>query len=214
MKPIIALSFIAAGALALSGCNDPKEANESNFKTAAQQYLDTTYPECYFKANFPFKTDGLDFGNTRAVLKALAAKGLLTETEISRKHYEKSWGSEAHDVVVNNYVLTDEGKKYYKAGKETNALGKDTGGFCFGKAKVETITNFTEPSDAMGQKISRVNYTYTVTDIPEWAKSDDIIAASSKLKEDVASAQNPVSAKAVFVLTNKGWMHERLFNKR
>lgn len=56
MKPIIALSVIAAGALALSGCNDPKEANESNFKTAAQQYLDTTYPECYFKANFPFNS--------------------------------------------------------------------------------------------------------------------------------------------------------------
>ena len=214
MKAIVALSFIVAGAIALSGCNDPKDASESNFKAAAQQYLDTTYPECYFKVNFPFKTDGFDFGNTRAVLKALAAKGLLTETEISRKHYEKSWGSEAHDVVVNNYALTDEGKKYYKAGTKTNALGKETGGFCFGKAKVETITNFTEPSDAMGQKISRVNYTYTVTDIPEWAKSDDIIAASTKLKEDVASEQNPVSAKGVFVLTNKGWMHERLFSKR
>lgn len=221
MKPIIALSFIAAGAVALSGCNDPKDASESNFKTAAQQYLDTTYPECYFKVNFPVNQTRFVYdkssgkANSDDALHLLAQKGLLEEKELSRTHTDKRAFIEEHDAIESEFTLTEEGKKYYKSNVSKNMFtNKDVGGFCFGKAKVETITNFTEPSDAMGQKISRVNYTYTVTDIPEWAKSDDIIAASSKLKEDVASVQNPVSAKAVFVLTNKGWMHERLFNKR
>ncbi|HAT1583132.1 TPA: hypothetical protein I8Y16_004009 [Raoultella ornithinolytica] len=220
MKPIIALSVIAAGALALSGCNDPKDASESNFKAASQQYLDTVYPHCYVQMAMPVKkTRNVyekkeDQNASDNALHILATKGLLDEKEISRKHYEKSYFSGAHDAVETEYSLTEEGKKYFKPNISKTFGGDDIGGFCFGKAKVETITNFTEPSDAMGQKISRVNYTYTVTDIPEWAKSDDIIAASSKLKEDVASVQNPVSAKAVFVLTNKGWMHERLFNKR
>ena len=205
--------LICIGAIALSGCNDPKDASEGNFKAAAQQYLDSIYPSCYFKANFPLKTDGYAFNNLPDILHVMSQKGLLTEKEISRKHYEASWGSKAHDVVVNSYDLTDEGKQFYKPDAAKNMKGENLGGFCFGKATVSAVSNFTEPSDAMGQKISRVSFSYKVTDFPDWAKSSEITSLNRLLKKDVDSESEPLKVTSVFVLTNKGWVHERLFGK-
>ncbi|MBK0711544.1 hypothetical protein GZ049_27365 [Klebsiella pneumoniae] len=91
--------------------------------------------------------------------------------------------------------------------------GENIGGFCFGKATVTEVSNFTEPSDAMGQKISRVSFSYKVTEIPEWAKTPEILSADRQIKKDVDSANNGMKVTNVFVLTNNGWIHERLFGK-
>ncbi|PTA51929.1 hypothetical protein C9I61_28260, partial [Klebsiella pneumoniae] len=85
MKVNYLAPLLCIGVLALTGCNDPKKPSESNFKEAAQQYLDTVYPACYIKANFPYKTDGFNINNMPEILHAMAEKGLLTETELSRK---------------------------------------------------------------------------------------------------------------------------------
>ena len=213
MKLKYIFPLICVGALSLSGCNDPKDASESNFKIAAQQYLDTVYPVCYFESNFPVKTDGYHFNNLPEILHVMSEKGLLKEKELSRKHIEASWSGKARDIVVNSYDLTDEGKKYYKTDATKNISGKNIGGFCFGKATVSEVVNFTEPSDAMGQKISKVSFSYKVTDIPDWAKSSEITALDRRLKKDVDSEEKEIKLTNVFVLTNKGWVHGRLFGK-
>ncbi|MCY0629485.1 hypothetical protein GSR05_29690 (plasmid) [Klebsiella pneumoniae] len=92
MKVNYLAPLLCIGVLALTGCNDPKKPSESNFKEAAQQYLDTVYPACYIKANFPYKTDGFNINNMPEILHAMAEKGLLTETELSRKHIDATWG--------------------------------------------------------------------------------------------------------------------------
>lgn len=206
-------SLLCIGTLALTGCDDPKKPSESNFKTAAQQYLDTVYPACYIKANFPYKTDGISFNNLPEILHAMAEKGLLNEQELSRKHIDASWGSKARDVVVNSYALTEEGKKFYKPDAAKTMKGENIGGFCFGKATVTEVSNFTEPSDAMGQKISRVSFIYKVSEIPDWAKSPEIMNADRQLQKDVSSESEGVKVTNVFLLTNNGWIHERLFGK-
>ncbi|HBT4848241.1 TPA: hypothetical protein MB351_004303 [Klebsiella pneumoniae] len=213
MKVRYLTPLLCIGMLTLSGCNDPKKPSESNFKEAAQQYLNTVYPVCYIKANFPYKTDGISFNNMPEVLHAMAEKGLLTEKELSRKHIDASWGIKAHDLVVNSYDLTEEGKKYYKADAAKNIRGENIGGFCFGKATVTEVSNFTEPSDAMGQKISRVSFSYKVSEIPEWAKTPEILTAVRQIKKDVDSAKDGMKVTNVFVLTNNGWIHEKLFGK-
>lgn len=205
--------LLCVGMLALAGCNDPKKPSESNFKSAAQEYLDTVYPACYIKANFPYKTDGVSFNNMPEIMQALAEKGLLTEKELSRKHIDAAWGIKAHDIVVNSYDLTVEGRKYYKQDAGTNMRGENLGGFCFGKATVTEVSNFTEPSDAMGQKISRVSFVYKVSEIPDWAKSPEILNAVRQIRKDVDSEQNGMKVTNVFLLTNKGWVHEKLFGK-
>ncbi|MBK0167378.1 hypothetical protein [Klebsiella sp. S69] len=116
-------------------------------------------------------------------------------------------------MVVNSYDLTEEGKKYYKPDAAKTMKGENIGGFCFGKATVTEVSNFTEPSDAMGQKISRVSFTYKVSEIPDWAKSPEIMNADRQLQKDVSSESEGVKVTNVFLLTNNGWIHERLFGK-
>ncbi|ELQ9312217.1 hypothetical protein R3D73_005264 [Serratia marcescens] len=197
----------------LSGCGDPTDATESNFKKAAQAYLDTQYPYCYIMVNFPVKTDVASFNHFPEVLHVMAGKGMVKETESSRKHIPASWAGKERDIVVNTYDLTEEGKKYYKPDATINMLGEALGGFCFGRATVEAVDNFTAPSDAMGQKISRVAFSYKVTDIPDWAGTPELLELVPRLKEDVASGSVPLKQNGAFILTGKGWMDRRLFGK-
>ncbi|EGH9360810.1 hypothetical protein IFG57_003972 [Salmonella enterica] len=213
MKMKFAVPLVCLCTLSLAACNDPKKPSYDNFKNAAQEYLNTMYPACYIKANFPYKTDGISFNNLPDLFHAMAEKGLLSEKELSRQHVQASWGSDAHDVVVNLYDLTEEGKKFYKKDAAKNMRGDSIGGFCFGKATVTNVSNFTEPSDAMGQKISRVSFSYKVTDIPAWAMSDEITTFEKKLQKDVNSDKSDNTMNSVFLLTNKGWIHEKLFGK-
>ncbi|BEM75203.1 hypothetical protein SME36J_46260 [Serratia marcescens] len=144
------LLILPVALMMLSGCGDPKGATESNFKKAAQAYLDTQYPHCYIRVNFPVKTDEFSFNDFPDVLHVMAGKGMVKETEISHKHIPASLVVKERDIVVNSYVLTEEGKKYYKPDAAKNMKGEALGGFCFGKATVNTVDNFTAPSDAIG----------------------------------------------------------------
>lgn len=76
--------FIAVIATLISGCSDPKAANEKNFKAAIQNYLDTAYPKCYVTMNFP-KVIAYEVGGTETTLRALVKVGLLSETVGSRE---------------------------------------------------------------------------------------------------------------------------------
>lgn len=211
MKLNYIITLLCVGPLVLTGCDDSKKPSESNFKAAAQQYLDTLYPACYIKANFPYKTNGVSFNNVPEILHSMAEKGLVTEKELSSKHIDASWGTKAHDVIIRSYDLTEEGKKYYKSDVAHNLKGQNIGGFCFGRATVTEVSNFTEPSDALGQKISRVSFIYKVSGIPDWAKTPEIMTANSRLKKDVISESEGVKVTNIFLLTNKGWVHEKLF---
>lgn len=200
---------IAAMAIVLAGCADPKEANEKNFKAAIQAYLDSVYPKCYFHRNFPTTVE-FDVGGTRAALKSLVKAGLVIEKDMAAA--DSAAHRKAADVKLT-YDLTDEGRKYYKAGTEKTFNGNTVGGFCFGKASIKEIGQFTEPSDMFGVRISRVNYTYTVSDLPNWAKSLDESVALRELKAEASSTVEPIKRLDTVVLTNDGWVHEKLFKK-
>lgn len=85
--------------------------------------------------------------------------------------------------------------------------GKPTGGFCFGKATVKEISQFTEPADTSGVRVSQVNYTYQVGDFPAWAKLPETLSAIPQLKADVESEKTPIKSAAMLQLTNNGWVN-------
>ena len=72
---------------------------------------------------------------------------------------------------------------------------------------------FGEPGDMMGQKISRVTYTYSVDDLPKWAGDQAVIETNRDLSSMVSSKDTPIKETRAFILTNNGWVHERLFGK-
>lgn len=192
--------------------SDPKAANERNFQAAIQKYLDTAYPKCYFNQNFPASIE-FDIGGTRAKLQALARAGLVVEKEESRQEVKDPFGGGKKTVVKSSFHLTDEGRKYYKADVIKTMSGDHIGGFCVGKATVKAVTQFSEPADMFGNRVSKVEYTYTVSDLPNWAKAPEVTAAIDAIKIDATSESKSVSAHAVLVLMNNGWAHEKLLKQ-
>lgn len=205
-------SVVVAGVAVIIGCSDPKAANEDNFKISIQAYLDTAYPKCYFYTELPTTLGDFNFNGTKEKLQALVKAGIVSEKEGSREIAD-TFGKVKKTVPAPLFDLTDEGRKYYKPDMEKTFGGKSIGGFCFGKARVKEITQFTEPSDLFGRKVSSVNYTYEVYDFPDWAKSPEIISAIDSLKSDVESLTTPVKKMEAVVLTNNGWVHEKILKK-
>lgn len=208
-KPVICAAVL--GALVLAGCGSKQDANEKTFKVAIQNFLDSAYPKCYFFQNFPAVTTDFDLNNEKATLAALLKTGLVSVKD--EPHEETQILGKKKTSIKPTFYLTEEGKKFYKADIEKTLGGKPIGGFCVGKAKVQDIPQFTEPSDMLGQKISRVNYTYVVSDLPSWTKSPEILSAIPSLKPDVESENTPIKGLNAVILTNNGWVHERLFRK-
>jgi len=207
IKSVFVLVFLAI----FNGCSNPQDANETNFKNSVQAYLDKEYPKCYYTENFPVTTEQM-FSNEK-LLRLLAKIGILTEKETGGKKHDvsKGWGfdKDKNMIPVYSYELTEEGRKYYTPEAETRMNGNKVGGFCFGKAKVSAIDQFTEPSDMMGKKVSRVSFSYSVTGYPEWVKDDQVKSDIKGLKEDVESENNPKKEIMDLILTNKGWVLER-----
>lgn len=203
--------FVPLVILALAGCSDPKAASEKNFKTAVQNYLDALYPRCYVVSSFPaFKSDW-DINHSNEKLAALAKAGLLTEKEVEVE--EKDFMGRLKTVKKLSYNLNDEGKKYYKAAVAKNMRGDSLGGLCAGKATVKSIVQYSEPADMMGLKVSQVNYEYTVAGLPKWASSPELQKYVEGLKPDVDSQDTPVKKAEAVILTNNGWVHEKLFSR-
>ncbi|MCV9917536.1 MULTISPECIES: hypothetical protein [Pseudomonas] len=208
-RTLVPLALMAT----LAGCSDTKDATEANFQQAAQAYLDTQYPHCFVVSSFPTKTKDFDVNGTNKALHALAQVGVVSEKEISRTEVPERLWQPARTDIYYAYDLTDEGRKYYKADGQKLMNGKTVGGLCFGKAQVTGIDQYTEPGEMMGQKISRVTYAYTITDLPPWTANDGVKANISGLDKVVASAQAPLKETRAMVLTNNGWVHERLIAK-
>lgn len=193
-------------AVLVTACSDPKAANEKNFKVAVQKDLDAVYPKCYLKNNFPATVHDYEFLGTKASFKALVSAGMLSEKEESHE-IEVGFRGRKQIVVQPTFYLTVEGNKYYKADAAKDIYGKPTGGFCFGKATVKEISQFTEPADTSGVRVSQVNYTYQVGDFPAWAKLPETLSAIPQLKADVESEKTPIKSAAMLQLTNNGWVN-------
>ncbi|MFJ2982979.1 MULTISPECIES: hypothetical protein [unclassified Pseudomonas] len=208
-RKIVPLALLAT----VAGCSDTVDTSEASFKKAAQAYLDTQYPQCFVVSSFPTQTQDFDTNGTNKALHALAQVGVVSEKEISRTEVPERLWQKARTDIYYAYDLTDEGRKYYKADAQKMLNGTTRGGLCFGKAQVTAIERFTEPGETMGQTISDVTYAYKITGLPDWAASQEVKANIRKLGEAVATNDTPAKETRVMVLTNKGWVHERLFDK-
>jgi hypothetical protein len=209
-RKILSLAILAT---ALVGCSDPKEASEENFERSAQAYLDTQYPKCLVVANFPVESQQVDFSGTDKTMHALAKVGVIKETELSRKEVPQTFFQPAHTDIRYSFDLTDEGRKFYKQDAKKLMNGTTAGGLCVGKAQVVSVDQFSEPGDMMGQKISRVTYSYKITDLPQWAQNEGVQSSIRDLAPIVASEKTPIKETRAMILTNNGWVHERLFGK-
>lgn len=194
----------------LSGCSDPRDASKENFTQAIQAFLDTQGNSICapIKGIEPPLLLPKDTGLNKwqhQQMDALAQAGLLSKSD-KMVEVEQGFMTRTKVKVPGfEYNLTQDGKAFFKTGRQ-QAWGYDEGAFCFGQPKVTEIATFTEPADMMGMKISRVTYQLALGAIPDWAEREAIRTAYPQLRQSLSRNQG----KAVLVLTDSGWVHEKL----
>jgi hypothetical protein len=171
-----AVQAAALGVFALfsSGCNNGKSApTPDNFTHAINNhYLD--HADCLFSdTRFPFETS--DAATTKQMDSLV--KSLLLD---------KSVESSIH---VSRYTVTTTGARYAPH-------------FCYGHREVTSIDSFTPLAVVDGFKETTVAYSYTMKEIPVWARSHDVQAVFPDMAR-VTTGQ--ATAKATLAQTPVGW---------
>lgn len=207
MRITMKLVAMSSVVLAVAACSNAKDANKSNFGKAIQAYLDKQNGLCAAipAKGLPFTLANQDMlgqlNKKRA--DALVDAGLLTkrDTEVKAMFGDKM-------EPATEYQITDAGKKYLVAKGADTMVQQDA--FCTGAYAIVEVDNFTEPSDMMGVKVSQVNFRYKVKDPADWTKTESLRATYKNIADQ---AQGDIQSKAAVILTNDGWMHERLFKR-
>jgi hypothetical protein len=204
---LIKVIFLGSLAFALAACGSNKDANKSNFSKAIQAYLDTQPGLCAAPPakEIPFVISSQDFSYKNSIQKAdaLVDAGLLSKRDTEAKAL---FGDKM--LPATEYQITEAGQKA-RVAHAANSLAKQDA-FCAGKYSMVEVDNFTEPSNMMGMTISEVKFRYKVENPAGWAKTESLRTAFKNFENET---QGDIQGKAALVLTNNGWVHERLFKK-
>nr|WP_314432314.1 hypothetical protein [uncultured Brevundimonas sp.] len=226
MRSIVA---VAAFAVLVAGCSDPKAASKKNFETAINDWVSQN-PPClplpysgvsaadraadagvfpiYVEAAVSEHPMRLENQKKAAVpFEALAAAGLLKgePAEITQSGF---FAGPQPKLAVVAYTLTPEGEKAFSEKGASRRISIPS--FCYGEPAVKEIVRFTEPGDMMGMTFSQVEYTYQLKNLPEWAKSKPMQETFPQLARDNADT---LEGKAAVVLMNEGWVHEQAMKR-
>lgn len=202
----------------LAGCDDPKAANKENFQAAIQKYLDGEPAVClrlnlltnvdktlldgaYTLYREPLKGENAyqveDSQKKKVIADQLVALGLFkSEAKTLSVAPNRFKPEEKVDVAATAYYLADP-TRFTVEDMSTK--------LCTGKLKVTEITAFSEPADAMGMKVSRVNYKVTATELADWVNDSVLKAEYPKALEIKTERKTDV------ILTNEGWVERHLF---
>ena len=203
--------FVLVTSTLLVGCGSSKDASKSNFQVAIDKAMSKdcvvvgpgmnlmatshSYPQ-----SFPLTQVGM-FTNAEAAkqmndrmeapYEALVKAGLLE----GKDDQVPMLGNSTKLVPSRTYSLTDKGKKYL--------IAPDGTSFCASHYKVDEVVEFTQPGPSMGGSTeSMAKFTYSATDVADWAQTDDFKSAFP----DAAKQLTPKrEGSAEMVLMNDGW---------
>lgn len=215
---------ILASSMMLASCSDPKAASKDNFEHVINAWAEK-HPPCItvpwgdaqegdgsrmdfprYKESAPQKLAFMEAARKKQAeaFDALVEAGLMkaSATEITRK----AAFADDKKIAVTAYDLTDKGKAALEKDAKGAVLSGAQTAFCYGKPHVDEVTQFTEPGEMMGMKISQVSYRYHLADLPDWAKSARVKAAFPEIARNTAES---LDGKAAVVLTGDGWKHEK-----
>jgi hypothetical protein len=186
----LATTTLAAVTIALlAGCNKTAD-NSANYKSAINAYY-AANPSCLWATSQKFPTQvGASDDSQNAPFAALVDQGLLQRTT-----------SEKKIIIISkqevNYDLTDKGRSAWTA--DTTQPGY--GNFCYGSRSVASIDSAT-PNDGQPGSTSVVNYHYSFSNAPDWAKATETQNAFPQLQSNLAGSG---TATATLADTSGGW---------
>jgi hypothetical protein len=164
--------------LFIAGCNK-QDNSKANYQTAINNYY-AAHPLCLWQESkkFPVQAATSDDAKT-AGYDALTDAGLLTRTTGEKKVFIVA------SKQVNNYDISAPGRSSWKPDTAQPGYGN----FCYGHRAVDSIDSFTAGVNGSGLKTADVNYHYSVTGVPDWAKSEEVKTAFSSLGAALAQSQ-------------------------
>lgn len=191
--------------LFLAGCSDSKKPSKEKFAAAIQEALKKTpsaavcgtFTSPLEKRTAEYKVSARqsDFFKDYEVL---AAKGYLTIKNMSAD----AESSEPYlRVAVTDKFIKDFGEPQSSSGFFTTTAGEIN--VCYADAHFKEVTDFTEPSEEGGMKVSQADYTMTrslKTDKP-WLKDQKLLDTLG-LKLNVQEEKR----QALMVLKDSGWV--------
>ncbi|MFC6592065.1 hypothetical protein ACFP81_08670 [Deinococcus lacus] len=192
--------------LALTGCDNKKKASKENFAAAIQAALEANPNSTKVCTEFssPVKEREQDYYTSarqddffkKFVL--LKDKGYLTITD----RPADAQNSEPYiRVAVTDKFISDFGEPQQKSSFFATVPGDIP--VCYATARFKEVTDFTEPSEALGMKVSQVDYLMSrtlVTDKP-WLKDQELLDALG-LRLSLVDEKRQVTA----VLKDSGWV--------
>jgi hypothetical protein len=182
---------LISGMLLSAGCNKQSDSNQ-NYKSAINDYY-KAHPSCLWSEpkKFPVQAATSDDAKTEGY-DALTDSGLLTRTTGEKKVMIVA------SKQVNNYDLSDKGRSSWAGDPSQPGYGN----FCFGHRDVTSIESVTPGTDPSGNKTVQVKYHYKLTDVADWANSQEVKTAFPGVG---TSLSQPRADTASLMLTGDHW---------
>jgi hypothetical protein len=157
-----------------AGCNSKTAPTPENYTKALNIYL-LTHGDCLLPdaPRFPFETS--DPARTKQ-LDSLVESQLLTRATEPAIH-------------ASRYTVTPIGARFAPR-------------FCYGHREVNQIVSSTPPAQANGFVETQVTFTYTLKDVPVWARGAAVQAAFPAMAQATA---NGGTATRTLAQTMAGW---------
>jgi hypothetical protein len=173
LSKILKYALTCALLFPAAGCHSKSAPTAENFiQGLNKHFLD--HPDCLLSnVQFPFETTDR---------KQTAQMDSLVKSQLLDKTVEVS-------IHISRYTVTTIGTRYAPR-------------FCYGHRVVNTIEHFTPPALANGFKETQVTYTYSMQEVPVWAKSADVRAAFPAMAQVTSGNATGV---ATLAQTPVGW---------
>ena len=216
MTNLIKGILLLSGAALLSACgNDTKAANDANFEKALNSHY-AQMKQCVKIGSKPnadgiiqeFRSDSSVHDKQLPFYNGLVNLGLL-EAVSYQKDTRTFSGQVTGKADWVGYKFSDYGQTFLRPAElDKGALSTGARQLCYGTPQVVGIINFTEPTDAMGVKVTNIQYTYRLVDVAPWASDPALITQFEWLPERISS--DNITKDDDLVLTNNGWAHHSI----
>ena len=213
MSNSIKAILLLSGAALLSACgNDTQAANDANFEHALNAHY-AQMKQCVKIGSKPnadgiiqeFRTDGGMQDKQLPFYNGLVNLGLV-EAVTYQKDTKNFSGQVTGKADWVGYKFSDKGQTFLRPAElDKGAFSTGARQLCYATPQVVEIINFTEPAEALGVKVSNVQYSYTLVDIAPWANDSALTKQFDWLSERISS--DNILKDDDLVLTNNGWGH-------
>jgi len=213
MSNSIKAILLLSGAALLSACgNDTQAANDANFEQALNAHY-AQMKQCVKIGSKPnadgiiqeFRTDGSMQDKQLPFYNGLVNLGLV-EAVTYQKDTKNFSGQVTGKADWVGYKFSDKGQTFLRPAElDKGAFSTGARQLCYATPQVVEIINFTEPAEALGMKVSNVQYSYTLVDIAPWANDSALTKQFDWLSERISS--DNILKDDDLVLTNNGWVH-------